>query len=132
MVQDDAKPSEIDPEKFLAKSNAALYRIEKYSLVVLAACGVATLFVFGNFGASLIIGGLLGMFNFRSLHRKFQQQILDPLSKKKQQFLYSLKLFLIVGLFFWLIQWESASVPGIITGFFMITSAVFLESMRKQ
>jgi hypothetical protein len=130
-MQDDTKPSEIDPKKFLARSNAVLRRIEKHSLLILAACGIATLFVFGNFGASLIIGGLLGMFNFRSLHRKFQQQILDPLSKKKHQFAYSLKLFLIVGLFFWIIQWESASVPGIITGFFMITSAVFLESMRK-
>ena len=38
---------------------------------------------------------------------------------------------LIVGLFFWAIQWESASVLGTIVGFFMITSAVFLESLRK-
>lgn len=131
MVQNEATRSEIDPKKFLKKSNAILRRIEKHSLLILAACGVATLFVFGNFGVSLIIGGLLGMFNFRSLHRMFQKQIIDPLSKKKQQLLYSLKLFLIVGLFFWILQWESASVLGIITGFFMITGAVFLESMRK-
>jgi len=131
MVQDNAQQSEINPEEFLAKSNAVLRRIEKHSLLILAACGVATLFVFGNFGASLLIGGLLGMFNFRSLHRMFQQQILDPPSKKKQQFRYSLKLFLIVGLFFWIIQWESASILGIIAGFFMITSAVFLETQRK-
>lgn len=131
MVQDDSNPSQIDDAQFLTKSNAVLHRIEKHSLLILAICGVATLFVFGNFGASLMIGGLLGMFNFRSLHRMFQQQILDPLSKKKQQFVYSLKLFLIVGLFFWIIQWESASVLGIISGFFMITSAVLLESQRK-
>ncbi|MFQ5779232.1 MAG: ATP synthase subunit I [Nitrospiria bacterium] len=124
-------PPEIDCERFLAKSNAALHRIERNSLLILAGGGLATLFIFGNFGVSLLIGGLLGMFNFRSLHRMFQRQVLDPFSKRKAQFFYSLKLFFLVGLFFWIIQWESASVLGIIGGFFMTAGAVLLESQRK-
>ncbi len=115
----------------MAKTDAALLRIERNALVILALVGLATLLFFGSFGASLLVGGLFGMFNFRSLHRMFQRRVVSPERQKKEQFFYSLKLFFMIGLFFWVIQWEFASVFGIIIGFFMITTSVLLETQRK-
>ncbi|HZR47265.1 MAG TPA: ATP synthase subunit I [Candidatus Manganitrophaceae bacterium] len=121
----------VDRERFLARTNAALRRIERNGLVILGLVGLVTVVFFGSFGASLLIGGLFGMFNFRSLHRMFQRRVLDPEVQKREQFFYSLKVFVMIGLFFWIIQWESASVFGIIVGFFMITTSVLLETQRK-
>lgn len=121
----------IDRDLFLTRTNASLRRIERNGLVILALVGLVTVVFFGSFGASLLIGGLFGMFNFRSLHRMFQKRVLKPELQKKEQFLYSLKVFVMIGLFFWIIQWESASVFGIIIGFFMITTSVLLETQRK-
>jgi hypothetical protein len=126
-----AAPPPVDRELFMGRTNAALRRIERNALLILALVGVITLLFFGSFGASLLIGGLFGMFNFRSLHRMFQQRVIEPDRQKKEQFFYSLKLFFMIGLFFWIIQWESASVFGIIIGFFMITTSVLLETQRK-
>lgn len=127
-----SKPSPpVDRELFLGRTNAALRRIERNGLLILVLVGVITVLFFGSFGASLFIGGLFGMFNFRSLHRMFQRRVIDPDRQKKEQFFYSLKLFFMIGLFFWIIQWESASVFGIIVGFFMITASVLLETQRK-
>ena len=120
-----------DRDLFRARSDAALRRIERRALLILAGFGILTLLFFGSFGASFIIGGLLGMFNFRSLHRMFQRRILDPSRRKKEQFFYSLKLFFLIGLFFWIIQWKSMSVFGILIGFFMITASVLVETTRK-
>lgn len=124
-------PPPIDRDQFLARTNAALRRIERSALVILALVGVVTIVFFGSFGASLLVGGLFGMFNFRSLHRMFQRRVLDAKREKKEQFFYSLKVFFLIGLFCWIIQWESASVLGIIIGFFMITTSVLLETQRK-
>lgn len=115
----------------MARTNAALRRIERNALMILALVGLVTFVFFGSFGASLLIGGLFGMFNFRSLHRMFQRRVIQPERQKKEQFFYSLKLFFLIGLFFWILQWKSASVLGIIIGFFMITSSVLLETQRK-
>lgn len=122
----------IDRERFLARSNAALRRIERNALIILAVAGIVTLLFWGSLGASFLIGGLLGMFNFRGLHRMFQRRLIDPAHPKREQLFYSLKLFLIVGLFFWVIQWKSASAFGILIGFFMITTAVLLETTRSR
>lgn len=124
-------PPPIDRERFLTQSNRALRRIERNGLVLLAATGVITLLFFGAFGASMMIGGALGMFNFRSLHRMYQRRLLDPSRQRKEQLAYSLKVFLIVALFFYMIQWKAISVAGVLIGFFMITSAVFMETLRK-
>ena len=124
-------PPPIDRDLFMAKTNASLRRIERNALVILTAVGLVTLLFFGSFGASLLVGGLFGMFNFRSLHRMFQRRVVSPERQKKEEFFYSLKLFFMIGLFFWIIQWESASVFGIIIGFFMITSSVLIETQRK-
>jgi hypothetical protein len=124
-------PPPLDRDHFMKKTNAALRRIERNALLILAIVGLVTLLFFGSFGASLLVGGLFGMFNFRSLHRMFQRRVVSPERMKKEQFFYSLKLFFMIGLFFWIIQWESASVFGIIIGFFMITTSVLLETQRK-
>jgi hypothetical protein len=121
----------IDRDQFLARTNGALRRIERSALLILALVGLVTFVFFGSFGASMLIGGLFGMANFRSLHRMFQRRVLDPKSEKKEQFFYSLKVFFLIGLFFWILQWKSASVLGIILGFFMITTSVLLETQRK-
>src|SRR3569832_1414798 len=119
----------IAPDRFLTRTNASLRRIERNGLDILALVGLVTVVFFGSFGASLLIGGRFGMFNFRSLHRMFQKRVLKPERQKREQFFYSLKVFVMIGLFFWIIQWESASVFGIIVGFFMITYLVFLLSL---
>ena len=119
----------IDPDRFLTRTNASLRRIERNGLVILALVGLVTVVFFGSFGASLLIGGLFGMFNFRSLHRMFQKRVLKPERQKREQFFYSLKVFVMIGLFFWIIQWESASVYGFFVCFFMITYLVFLLSL---
>lgn len=121
----------VDRELFLARSNASLHRIERAALLILGVVVLVTFLFFGSFGASLLAGGLFGMFNFRSLHRMFQRRILDPESHRKARFLYSLKLFFLVGLFFWMIQWPSVSILGIVIGFFMITTSVLFETQRK-
>lgn len=121
----------IDRELFRVRSDAALHRIERRALLILAGSGLLTLLFFGSFGASFLIGGLFGMFNFRSLHRMFQRRILDPSRRRKEQLFYSLKLFFLIGLFFWVIRWKSASPFGILIGFFMITASVFWETTRK-
>ncbi|TAJ97318.1 MAG: ATP synthase subunit I, partial [Candidatus Manganitrophaceae bacterium] len=126
-----SSPKPIDRERFLAQSNQALRRIERNGLIILAVVGVITVLFFGAFGASLMIGGVLGMFNFRSLHRMFQRRLIDPTRRHKEQLFYSLKLFLIVAVFFYIIQWQAISVAGLLIGFFMITSAVFMETLRK-
>lgn len=131
MVEPSPSPPPIDRERFLAQSNAALRRIERNELIILAAVGAITLLFFGAFGASMMIGGVLGMFNFRSLHRKFQRRMIDPSRQRKEQLAYSLKLFLIVAIFFYIIQWKAISVAGVLIGFFMITGAVFMETLRK-
>lgn len=127
----DSSPRPIDRERFLAQSNQALRRIERNGLIILAIVGVITLLFFGTFGASLMIGGVLGMFNFRSLHRMFQRRLIDPDRRHKAQLVYSLKVFFIVAVFFYIIQWNQISVAGLLIGFFMITSAVFMETLRK-
>jgi hypothetical protein len=124
-------PPPVDRDLFMAKTNAALRRIERNALVILTVVGLVTLLFFGSFGASLLVGGFFGMFNFRSLHRMFQRRVVSPERKKKEEFFYSLKLFFMIGLFFWIIQWKSASVFGIIIGFFMITGSVLIETQRK-
>ncbi|MFY9270518.1 MAG: ATP synthase subunit I [Candidatus Manganitrophaceae bacterium] len=126
-----AAPLPFDRERFLSESNAALRRIERGGLLILAAVGILTLLFFGAFGASMMIGGILGMFNFRSLHRMFQRRLIDPSRQREEKLVYSLKLFLIVATFFYMIQSESVSVGGILIGFFLITGAVFLETMRR-
>lgn len=126
-----SSPKPIDRERFLAQSNQALRRIERNGLIILAIVGVITLLFFGSFGASLMIGGVLGMFNFRSLHRMFQRRLIDPDRRHKAQLVYSLKVFLIVAVFFYIIQWNQISIAGLLIGFFMITSAVFVETLRK-
>ena len=124
-------PPPIDRERFLVRSNEALRRVERNGLIILGTAGLLTLLFFGSFGASFLIGGVFGMFNFRSLHRMVQRRVLDPSRGKKEQLTYSLKLFFLIGLFFWIIQWESASVLGIFIGFFMITGSVLIETLRK-
>ncbi len=124
-------PGPIDRERFLSQSNQALHRIERRGLVLLAVMGVVTLLFFGAFGASLMIGGVLGMFNFRSLHRMFQRRLIDPSRRRKEQLAYSVKVFLIVAVFFYVIQWQSVSVAGILIGFFLITSSVYLETLQR-
>ena len=99
--------------------------------MILAVVGLITLLFFGAFGASLMIGGALGMFNFRSLHRMFQRRLIDPSRRHREQLVYSLKVFLIVAIFFYVIQWKTISIAGILIGFFMITSPVFMETLRK-
>ncbi|MBI3805246.1 MAG: ATP synthase subunit I [Nitrospirae bacterium] len=131
MQSPPTSPPPFDRERFLARSNQALHRIERNELIILAAVGLITLLFFGMFGGSMMIGGVFGMFNFRSLHRMFQRRLLDPSRQKKEQLAYSLKVFLIVGLFFYIIQWQTISIAGILIGFFMITSAVVMETLRK-
>ncbi len=131
MTQPRPSPPPIDREQFLARSNQALHRIERNGLIMLAAIGLVTLLFFGAFGASMMIGGVLGMFNFRSLHRMFQRRLIDPSRRHREQLVYSLKVFLIVGIFFYIIQWKEIRVSGILIGFFLITSSVYLETLRK-
>lgn len=126
-----SSPRPFDREQFLTRSNQALHRIERNGLIILAVIGVITLLFFGAFGASLMIGGVLGMVNFRSLHRMFQRRRIDPSRRHREQFVYSVKLFFIVGLFFYILQWKEISVAGVLIGFFLITSAVFMETLRK-
>lgn len=97
----------------------------------MAVIGVVTLLFFGAFGASLMIGGVLGMFNFRSLHRMFQRRLIDPSRRRKEQLAYSVKVFLIVAVFFYVIQWQAVSVAGIVIGFFLITGSVYLETLQR-
>lgn len=130
-TQPRPSPPPFDREQFLTRSNQALHRIERNGLIILAAIGLVTLLFFGAFGASMMIGGVLGMFNFRSLHRMFQRRLIDPSRRHKEQLVYSGKVFLIVGLFFYIIQWKEISVAGILIGFFLITSSVYLETLRK-
>jgi hypothetical protein len=131
MTQPRPSHPAFDREQFLARSNQALHRIERNGLILLAVIGVITLLFFGTFGASLMIGGVLGMFNFRSLHRMFQRRLIDPTRRHREQLVYSVKVFLIVGVFFYVIQWKEISVAGILIGFFLITSSVYLETLRK-
>lgn len=131
MTQPRPSPPPFDREQFLARSNQSLHRIERNGLIILAVIGVITLLFFGTFGVSLMIGGVLGMFNFRSLHRMFQRRLIDPSRRHKEQFVYSVKLFFIVGVFFYIIQWKEVSIAGILIGFFLITSSVYLETLRK-
>jgi hypothetical protein len=128
---DASSPKPFDREQFLALSNQALRRIERNGLIILAVIGVITLLFFGTFGASLMIGGVLGMFNFRSLHRMFQRRLIDPSRRRREQLAYSVKVFLIVGLFFYIIQWKEISVAGVLIGFFLMTSSVYLETLRR-
>ncbi|MFQ5598545.1 MAG: ATP synthase subunit I [Nitrospiria bacterium] len=124
-------PPSIDRDRFLSRSNAALHRIERNSLMILGG-GALTGFLFSrSIGLSLLIGGLMGMLHFRSLHRMFQRRILDPASKHKSQFIYGLKLFLMIGVFFWAIQWKEIRSLAVIAGFFLMAASVLLESKRS-
>ncbi len=118
----------LDREQFLKKSNALLQRVERISLMILASGSLLLLVVSKPFSLSLFIGGCMGITHFRSLHRMFQKRILYPKSKAKSQFLYGLSLFLIIGIFFWAIDQTMISTPVLIAGFFLMTSAVLLES----
>lgn len=117
----------LDREQFLKKSDALLKRVERISLLILALGSLGLLFFSKVFGLSLLFGGCLGIIHFRSLHRMFQKRILHPESKVKQQFLYGMTLFLIVGVFFFAIERARLNTPMVIAGFFLITGAVVLE-----
>jgi len=124
-------PPDLDLLRFKKKSNAALYRIEKISLVLLALSALAAYFFFRQRGLSVLIGGALGMFHFRALHQMSQRRILAPKLRLKTQFFYSLKLFLIIILFFWLRRLSALSTPLIIAGFFLSTVSVLIDGKRS-
>ena len=81
-------------------------------------------------GVSLIFGGILGMYHFRSLHRMFQRRIIDPAARLNSQFYYSLKLFTMVALFFWAVQSSTIRPPFVIIGFLLTTAAILLDGKR--
>ncbi|MBN4054289.1 ATP synthase subunit I [Nitrospira defluvii] len=127
----DPPPSTpINREQFLTRSNAVLYRIERHSLLILGIAALAAFLYSRGLGLSLLVGGLMGMAHFRSLHRLFQKRMLDPSKKLNINFFYGVKLFLMVGLFFWAIQWKEISSWVMIAGFFLTTGSVLLESKR--
>ncbi len=124
-------PPRIDHDRFLSQSNASLKRIERTSLLILGLGGGIGFAFFGNTGFSFILGGLLAMLHYRSLHRMFQKRILDPPARLKTQFTYSLTLFLMICFFFWIIQDVSINTSGVVIGFFLMSGAVVFESSQR-
>ncbi|MFQ5543763.1 MAG: ATP synthase subunit I [Nitrospiria bacterium] len=120
--------SKVDRDRFIQKSNATLYRIERNSLFILGISGLTAFFFFKAFWLSILVGGLLGMVHFWSLHRMYQQRFLNPATKLRTQFLYSVKLFVVIAFFFGFQQSALISAAGMIAGFFLMTGAFFLES----
>ena len=124
-------PPKIDLDRFLKKSNATLYRIEKTGLIILAVTALIAYFFYRQTGLSLLLGGCLGMFHFRALHRMSQRRIIVPKSRLNAQFFYSLKLFLMIALFFWVTGQGAVSTPLVIAGFFLTTASVLIDGKRR-
>jgi len=130
-------PPKIDLEQFKKKSDATLHRLEKISFGLLAFGGLLGYFFFRQRGLSVLLGGSLGMFHFRALHRMSQRRFLAPKSRLNTQFFYSLKLFFMLSVFFWLSDQAAVSTPLVIAGFFLSTIAVLIDgkmstSVRRQ
>lgn len=130
-LENNPSSNPIDREQFLTRSNAVLYRIERNSILILGIAALAAFLYSRGLGLSLLVGGVMGMAHFRSLHRLFQKRMLDPSAKLNSNFFYGVKLFFMVGLFFWTTQWKEISSWVMIAGFFLITGSVLLESKRR-
>ncbi len=121
----------IDREQFLTKSNALLRRMEISSALIVVIGSLSMLIFSRPYSLSLLLGGLLGMGHFRSLHRMFQKRMLDPSAKHKTHFFYGLKLFFMVGCYFWAVQWDLIRSWGVIAGFFLMSASVLLGPRRR-
>ncbi|MFQ5589053.1 MAG: ATP synthase subunit I [Nitrospiria bacterium] len=129
-ARDQASP--FDRDLFLLKSNATLKQIERTSLVILVV-GVSLGFLISKkVGSSLSFGGGLAMLHFRSLHRMFQKRVLDPPSWLKTKFIYSVTLFLMIFVFFWVIQWQAISTTSVVLGFLLMTGSFLFDTSRQR
>ncbi len=126
-----AESAPFDREDFLKKSNASLKRIEGMSLLILSVSGALAFLLFKEMSLSILIGGGFAMMHFRGLHRMFQKRVLDPPAWLKTKFIYSSTLFLLICLFFWVIDLAAIQESGVIAGFSLMTGGIFFDSIRR-
>ncbi len=121
-----------DRNQFLLKTNASLKRIERGSLLLLLIGGGLGFFVSKIVGLSLVLGGVLAMLHFRSLHRLFQMRVLNPAGWLKTKFIYSVTLFFMICFFFWVIQSKEVNSTSVVAGFVLMTGSIFFDTSRQS